>query len=465
MKPAALALLLALPLSSCAPLVTEGSRAPTPPAPDATPTLAPTPAPVCASPPATTALSRGSAVVRPFACVEELVDPSGCPITRTTRSLDRAGRVVSERFEVLDPSRIEAVYVIVTDHLTTFAYDGTGRVVAERRDDGLDGSVDVVTRRVYDADGTLRLLEVTRSEGGDERHTARTEFNAQGLETLRLNTSGRYSDEVRNGYDAAGNPLWREERENGRLTARTAWTYAADGAPVARVRARGDGRTLDETRWRYDAAGRLEAREEGDLPNGALHLQRLRVTRFDAAGRAVWSGEDYPHDGVVDASTETTFDAAGRRLRERTRLGEQQTAETVWTYDVAGRMLTEDTVAPRNGVDVSVRYAPDGSAVSTTRQRAAARTSTFVRHLDAGGRTVFEAVDRDSDGAPESVWRSRYDAAGRPLLTESDHDGDGVVDARETWRYDPAGNLLTTRREPWRAEPREARSDYGCFGR
>ena len=464
MKPAAaLSLLLALPLASCAPLVTEGTRAPAAPEPAATPV--PAPALVCASPPATATLPRGSAVVRPFACVEELVDPSGCPITRTTRSLDRAGRVVSERFEVLDPSRIEAVYVIVTHYLTTYEYDGAGRVVAERRDDDLDGAVDVVTRRAYDADGTLRLLEVTRDEGGDERHTALTEFNAQGLETLRSNTSGRYSDEVRNGHDAAGKPLWREERENGRLTARTTWTYASDGAPIARVRTRSDGRTLDETRWHYDAAGRLEAREEGDLPDGALHLQRLRVTRLDAAGREVWNGEDYPHDGVVDAATETTFDAAGRRLRERTLLGGQQTAETVWTYDVAGRMLTEDTVAPRNGVDVSVRYALDGSAVSTTRQRNAARTSTFVRHLDAGGRTVFEAVDRDSDGAPESVGRSRFDAAGRPLLTESDHDGDGVVDSRETWRYDAAGNLLVMRREPWRAESREARSDYGCFGR
>jgi hypothetical protein len=461
MKPAAaLALLLALPLASCAPLVTEGARAPAAPEP-----AAPTAAPACATPPATASLPRGSAAVRPFACVEELVGPSGCPITRTTRSLDRAGRVVSERFEVLDPSRIEATYVIITDHLTTFEYDGAGRVVAERRDDDLDGVVDVDTRRTYDADGTLRLLEVTRDEGGDARHTTRTEFNAQGQETLVAHAAGRYTDEVRSGYDAAGAPLWREERENGRLTARTAWTYAPSGAPVARVRVRADGRTLDETRWVYDATGRLEAREEGDLTDGALHLQRLRVTRFDAAGREVWSGEDYPHDGVVDAARETTFDAAGRRLRERTLLGGEQSAETVWTYDAAGRTLTANTVAPRNGVDVNVRYAPDGSAVSTTRQRARDRTSTFTRHLDAGGRSVFEEVDRDSDGAPESVWRSRFDAAGRPLLTESDHDGDGVVDARETWRYDAAGNLLVMRREPGQSESRETRSDYGCFGR
>ncbi len=204
------------------------------------------------------ALSRGSAVVHPFACVEELVDPSGCPITRTTRSLDRAGRVVSERFEVLDPSRIEAVYVIVTDHLTTArSAVRRRRVVAERRDDGLDGSLDVVTRRAYDADGTLRLLEVTPQRGRSaERHTRAHRVQRPGDGDAASRTpSGRSSDEVRNGYDAAGSALWREERENGRLTARTAWTYAVDGTPLARVRARGDGRTLDETRWRYDAQG------------------------------------------------------------------------------------------------------------------------------------------------------------------------------------------------------------------
>ena len=449
-----LAALLVAALPACAPLVTEGARAP-PPASDA---------PACASPPVTAARPRGSSLVRAFACVEEALAPSGCPITRTTRTLDRAGRVVSERFEVLDPSRIEQTYVRVTDRLVTFTYDAAGRAVLERRDDDLDGVDDEVTRRSFDADGTLRRVETTRG-AGDDTSTHVREFDAQGLETLVLSAAGRFREETRTAYDPAGRALWREERTNGRLAARTTWSYRPDGAPTDRVRARADGAVLDETRWRYDDAGRLAAREERDLPDGALRLQRLRVTRFDAAGREVRSAEDYPLDGAEDAAHETDFDAAGRRLRERTFLEGERTSETVYTYAPDGRLAAADTAAPRNGVEVRVRYAPDGSAVSTTVQRSQSRTSVVTRHLDAAGRETLQETDRDGDGAVDGRWTYRFDAAGRPLATESDVDGDGTIDGREAWRYDGAGNLLSTRREFRDVEARETRFDYGCFGR
>jgi len=405
-----------------------------------------------------------STLPRDNPCLGEELSATGCPITRTTRTLDAAGRIATERFDVLDPQQIEPTFVPVVSFVVAFERDDAGRIVAERRDDHQDGTVDRLTRRTFDADGTLRRVEQVELEAGTPTHTTVHEYDAAGRETLVFHSAGRFSDTVRTVYDPAGRETARDEFENDRLAARTTWTRRSDGEPEARVRVDGNGRALDETRWRYGQEGRLEAREARDLPDGVGGFQRLLVTRYDAAGRTLRTSEDHPNDGVEDAAEETTFDPAGRRVRARTFQRGTQTSESLWAYTPDGRLLTEDTVAPARGVEVRVRYSPDGSAVSTTRRPVAGGVFVLVRHLDAAGRMRVEEIDRDGDGVPDARWSQSFDAEGRPTRVESDLDADGSPETRNTWRYDAVGNLLTMSVEENGAVVRTVRNDYTCFG-
>lgn len=126
----------------------------------------------------------------------------------------------------------------------------------------------------------------------------------------------------------------------------------AGGAAVAEERTRdGDGwRTT-----RYDEAGRVAVREQGDA-SGLVSRQRLAYTgdsRTPDTSTTEWPAGDK----VVEAS----YDAAGRQVAETTTVAGAVTERIRWTRDDAGRVLVRHRTGTGGTEEVRTTWAADGT--------------------------------------------------------------------------------------------------------
>lgn len=233
---------------------------------------------------------------------------------RTTRVTDREGTVTSYEYN----PQGDVVRQVSGGEVSTFAFDGAGRMVRARN---VDASVDID----YDAgDQVVRLA--TTLESSSESFAVNYQYDAAGrrasqtyagtsdtyaydangrLVTLTSSSAGTFSF----GYDGAGRRI-QLDRPNG-----VSSTYGYDAADqlISIVHAN-TGTTVDQSRYVYDLAGRRSSVTQFDGTRGYT---------YDYAGRV--TGADNP--GVLPDET-FAYDLLGNR----TNRGEQ--------YDAANRLLS-----------------------------------------------------------------------------------------------------------------------------
>ncbi|PYE42108.1 RHS repeat-associated core domain-containing protein [Paenibacillus barcinonensis] len=192
-------------------------------------------------------------------------------------------------------------------------------------------------------------------------------------------------------------------QETNAAGARIAYDYDERGWLRARLDAKGQ-----ETRYEYDAAGRL-----------------IRAT--DEAGEIVLT---YTTDGQVarvleaEQHEERTYDAAGRLLTRTDGFGHL----LQYTYDAAGRMTA---LTYPDGKEVEYRYHATGELAEVKDWNG--RLTRY--RYDASGKLIDT---RRPNGSQE---QREYDAAGQ-LIRLTDTSGQGIRLQQFKYEYSPGGLLL-----------------------
>lgn len=314
-----------------------------------------------------------------------------------------------------------------------FEYDALGRTLAEadslertrrwtyRRDGALERFVDPlgrVTRFVHDPQG--RPTRVLDAAGGETRLT----YDAAGRLVSVTDPDGVTR---RWGYDASGRTIFEDdgaariERQygDGAAAGCADCNGGAEARPVreiyptftrelayddrGRVALRADvsGSERLETRYTYDAAGRLVA-----LTDPAGRTQRRQV---DALGRVT---------AVVDPlGQETRFEYD--RLDRLTALTDAKGQRHTFGYDGAGNLLWE-----RRPMGQATHYRYDMAGRLTERVSSAGRT-TRLTYDHAGQLIRATYAETPAQSPPSRTVVFSYDAAGN--LVEY---GDGKIDAQ-----------------------------------
>jgi len=336
------------------------------------------------------------------ASTEYSYDPAG----QLTRRVNAAGQVAAYGYDELGNLTRREVGEVVT----TFGYDAASRLLLACSPDAqLRLSRDPrgrVTAEICD-DRTV-TSEYDRAGRRGRRVTPggaqqRWEYDEAGRPVL-LEASGHV---LRFGYDRAGGQVRRELP--GGVALSQDWDAA--GQLAAQVLAAPDGRLLARRAYTYAADGLLTGID--DLSAG------LRQYTMDSAGRITavrgpgWA-EQY------------TYDPAGRVCSAR------------WVApppDVCGSWLEADVQGPRerSGTLVtaagSVRYAHDKQGRVIARQRA--KLGTWTYQWDAEDRLTAVTMP---DG---STWRYRYDPLGRRIAKQR-LDSSGTPSQETTFTWDGA---------------------------
>lgn len=384
----------------------------------------------------------GEVAVAPGPCTEELHRADFGLVQRYERRYHRR-LLVDETYRVFDPSLVAYSYQTIEDFHRTLAYDGGGRLLAERYDGGVDGVIDRETTSRYDVAG--RLVELVHTGDGFGPLAETFAYDAAGhlREHVSEYESGVYRE--RHELTPAGQELLEEHTWNDVLDRRVTFTYDASGRLIARDELDPDGALVRtyRTTFRHGASGLESALATSDFEGDGLVDRETTIT-YGALGLPTELVEDQPLDGRPDAITRITYDEHGRK-RDELFIAAYVSPDTVgyhtsWSYDEDGRLLTE------------IQH-PDQWTTATR-----VTTSTY----DGAGRLIRTTAT--SDGAPVSDELTDHDAAGRRVRVETRHAG-GPVDFRATWAFDPAGNLLR-HAEDFEADGREdtwTTYAYDCF--
>lgn len=288
-----------------------------------------------------------------------VVDPLG---GRTERAYDAMGRLVAET----DP----------LGRTTRWSYDAAGRQL-ERID-----AIGSVLSWTYDDTGRL----VDTFADGSLISTVERDFAGRTM-TLR---EGETVHEL--AWDAAGRMIRRMRGGVG-----LSWTYDGDGRRTSLTGVHGE-----QTRYSYDAAGRVSALEVPEL--GRVVIER------DAIGRIVSMA-------ATGLYASWTWDGGALVRLEVSRQGRTQVTEI--ERDDAGRVVAESV----DGVRTAYVYDPAGQLVEVRRGE-----SVTSYGYDGGGRLVRESTDGQTIGYV-------HDAAGQ-LLARRDAAG------KTEFRYDEAGRRV-----------------------
>jgi YD repeat-containing protein len=327
------------------------------------------------------------------------------------------GRKVSEEFHPTVDLRRWMVYMRIEDHRETWAYDAAGHVVAHTYT-SLEKSGRVTSERfVFDAAGRP-VRHTTTESGGSETETWR--YDAAG-HALWHEKSGRgHRDLVTASYDGAGRLLREEERFDAEVLRLDEWSYGPDGPllHVHTVPPIGSGSTQrEETRWEYVQGKFSATRMVEDLRKSGSGM-RSTVTQVDAAGRPLRVVVEYPI-GSRDHEERTEYDANGRVLHSVSVGGDGVVgAEQRLRYDAAGRVIEKVDLPDRwdrHTRTARTTYDAAGRALVTeVRDETGAITDRTISTYDAAGRlTSVRSVD--GSGAVTGNIETRYDAQGRPL--------------------------------------------------
>ncbi|MFO1311988.1 MAG: PASTA domain-containing protein [Burkholderiales bacterium] len=331
----------------------------------------------------------------------EIVDPSGRGGIRS--EYDDAGRLVA----VIDAAgkRVEFAHDLalrretVTDrrgNLTTVEYDDDGNPTRQQAAVTIDGvlTASVVTMShdargnltaYTDADGRSRTstfdrvlpLTETADPGGLGLTTTYT-YNGVSDPTKLVDPAGRSFDFV---YDGSGNLTSATNPLTGSSTA----SFDGRGLVSERIDALGN-----HTRLTRDGAGNL-IREEAF--EGSTTLLRRVEHAYDASGRRTRSTLYRTIGGsLTAASTDFTYDAAGRLASVRDPLG----ATTTYEYDAAGRRTAQvDAQGRRTTYAYDTLGRPERTTFpdGTFETRSYDANGNLVQSTDRAGRVTTYAYD------------------------------------------------------------------------
>lgn len=359
-------------------------------------------------------------------------------------------------------------YTDCSGSITRFAYDGDGQ---------LESSTDPlgqVTRYRYDRLG--RLLEVTLPDGASERH----EYDALGRLTAAIDSAGRRTAYT---FDADGKPRTRTDANGGVLQYR----YDEARRVAQLINENGDvhafaydaldriaqetGFDLRTTRYRYDAAGLLAAKEEHGTGGGAGaridttllrnhngQLQEKIIARITGPAQAEQLRLRFAYDVVgrmihaanADAEVQMEYDAAGQLVAEHTHV-RGDIAVLRHAYDELGNRTS--TVLPDGRVLNHLFYGShlhqinlDGAVISDFERDAAHRETrrsqgaleSHFRYDPVGRLLCQSAAPAAGQGAAPVVARSyHYDSEGNLLALDDGRHG------RTSYDYDPIGRILS----------------------
>lgn len=359
---------------------------------------------------------------------------------------DSAGKPVS----ITDPSRA----------ITTFEWDGVGRLLERRDPDGViesyrytaAGRIKEVSKgrvkRVFEYDGAGRVSEVTEGDASwryfyDECHRISKIVTPEGRVTrIERDRTGRVTARVSGGsrvevrYDAAGNVVASNDVGGAK-------TFGYDRAGHLLEATNATGGTV---RYDYDAMGNVVATADplGNLTKRRYDSQHRLLEVVDPLGRA----------------TRFAYDAAGQLTEKTSATGDRVTYRRTATGHVSDVLVNGDNV-------LIYDYDHLGRIVSAHDPRAA-RTETFG--WSRAGQLVEWSDETASiawEYGPEGTLRRRrdpngatttydYDERGRLNRVESepwgtigvDHDNDGLLTSldapgwRRSWVYDDQGRLV-----------------------
>lgn len=302
-------------------------------------------------------------------------------------------------------------------------YDPNGNVVRSISGAG------TVTVRVFD-DHNQPIAE-TNAVGTRAESWLHRGFDDQGRVIAVTNASGV----ERMGYDSAGLMIWRVASSG------VATTNHYDAAGRLTNTVVGSGPLRQESRWIYDARGRLH--RFGELGGQVTELA------YDSMGNATdeWS---LGSSGEILRERHREFDLLGNLLKEASvrhlQSGAQETNASLYGYDAQNRRIAQTNAL---GYVRLTRYGVDGGVESERDELD--RVTVF--HRDRKGLLVQTLLPTDSQ-TPATLTRIVYDALGRKRFemqaTELPAGVDPlhgvIVSAGSFTEYDPEGHVSRTGR-------------------
>ena len=388
------------------------------------------------------------------------VDPTGAVLEYVRDGLGRvvsttafATRVTTTAWLVNDavvPMDLNAVRPGATaqDRTATTRYDALGRTLEEVSPEG--------TITTYTYDGAGRLLQVRATDAAGTPDTARTQrylYDAAGREVGRLDAAG-YLTEFR--YDAAG----RRIATIAYATASPTSALAQGDLAALRPQTSENDATVREF---YDARGNLVGLLDAEgylteyIYDQARNQRGVVAYALQLTGAALQQGFSTLLAAARQGSARTTlrsYDAMGQLVTEVSPEG----VVTRLSYDAQGHLLHTRTDAAGNDVrDGARRYDAFGNLIGELSGAGAALYDPAMQasELDAlfaqyGVRHVYDALGQrieSIDAEGNRAWYF-YDSAGR--LTQTIHgvsDENGLRNALgevEETRYSAFGQALET---------------------
>ncbi|MDA8456972.1 Ig-like domain repeat protein [Acidovorax sp. GBBC 3334] len=412
---------------------------------------------------AETAYDAAGRVVRQTRYAQALAGVDGLPLAVGEGQLDGLKTVQPAKDQtehrIYDADNRVTATVNGAGDVVRFDYDGAGRVVQRtahaRRLDmakwvvGTDpkpdtdptNSPDGVTRTVYDALGRVRYSIDGTGAVVSQR------YDGNGNVTQRI----RYAKRL----DLTGQPLSARPNE-----AELAQRVEGTGSAPALYDAQRD----EQTRMRYDAAGRLALMADGAGgvtqylydKNGRLLQSTRYATPIGDTGTQ--NGPiTVPQASLSDAFVRKVYDAAGRLTVEVDASG----AVSTYGYDAAGRLLRETRLAvPAD----AYRRAQAGGALLAEPTPVASSGDRTVRHfLDRAGR---ETLTIDAEGGATERF---YDGTGQLLQVRQSATaltGSQIADLEsQRAQAGELGRSAIAQKLPANAADRTTRNYYDAAGR
>ncbi len=345
------------------------------------------------------------------------VDPVGMV---TTFSYDGLGRVLS---------RTVTTNTFPAGLTTSYSYDKLNRQVTQTSPTSTDRVTGAphtsLATTVYDYDGLVTAESVADTTGGDATRAISTVYNSQGLPQSTTDAAGKTTTFT---YDLYGNVATETDADGGVIES----VHDSEGRLLSTKLRNFTGNPdnpsppvdLLVTSRAYDPVGRL-ASETDSMGWKTTYTYTdndlaLTVTRSD------------PTTGASFVQRSNTYDAAGNIVSQVTNNGATTTAYTV---DAANR--TKDVTLDPSGVNrkTTYTYSPDDFVLTTTRTGVGGTVSSVEATYDAAGHALTNTVHT---GTANLVTTYTVDQAGSVTA---------VTDARgNTTNYsiDEAGRTVVT---------------------
>ncbi|MCP3999121.1 MAG: RHS repeat protein, partial [bacterium] len=414
--------------------------------------------------------------------ITAVTDPLGSTWTREYDDAGRLTRQVGPAGTTLDFGydahfRVTSAIVVdgVQDPVTSYTYDGSGRLATKTLPDGATWT--------YAYDGSSRMTGVTDplsrswTYARDLAGNVATVTHPGGQQvTMLRDTAGRLTQRTIPGgriesfvYHAATGRLISAEANEGQgaWVGRLEWGYDNMGRPnkVETVVDTGTGEQSRSILLSYDSNGRLSTlASPGGETVTYLYDELDRLTRTVSTLYGVWTVWYDPQSGhrtqVMSGSQWKTwaYDEAGRMLEQRWDWPGHDSGDFDYTYDAEGRMLTaiDQTTG---GISQTIQFNDLGLMDLFQETDSGVTTSTTLSY-DLAGRVIGQT--RTVDGGAPELMTFDWDDAGRLVYERKDDDIRLL-----TWDDNPDDPAAAQR--VWRAPmtPNEATAEvlYGFDGR